>query len=326
MVSPVIAIHGGAGAISRADLSAVDRERYERALCNVLLAGEAVLAVKGSAIDAVTEAVRLLEECPLFNAGYGAVFTRDETHELDASIMDGGTGNCGAVSSVHTIRNPVKAARAVMESSPHVFFSGAGAEFFAQELGLECVDPNFFSTQARLDQLRQIQTSGGASIVLDHDAGRGYPLDEGSKMGTVGAVALDMAGNLAAATSTGGLTNKWPGRVGDSPIIGAGCYANNATCAVSATGHGEAFIRAVAAYDISALMEYAQLSLVAACSRVVLEKLPRLGGAGGVIAVDTAGRVAMPFNTEGMYRGFQRVGESPCVMIYREDQTARATR
>lgn len=318
MGSAVIAIHGGAGAISRVDLSAGDRERYQRALREVLAAGEAVLADKGSAVDAVVEAVRLLEECPLFNAGYGAVFTRDETHELDASIMDGDTGECGAVSNVHTIRNPVRAAHAVMQNSPHVFFTGVAADLFAAEQGLECVATSFFSTPARRAQLRHIQANGGDSILLDHDAARG-PLDEANKMGTVGAVALDMAGNLAAATSTGGLTNKWPGRVGDSPMIGAGCYANNATCAVSATGHGEAFIRAVVAHDISALMEYGKLSLTAACDRVVLEKLPRLGGAGGVIAVDSAGRVAMPFNTEGMYRGVQRVGEPPRVMIYRED-------
>lgn len=317
MIEPVIAIHGGAGAISRSRITPDMQRAYEEALCEVLRGGGRVLAQGGSALDAVTEAVRLLEECPLFNAGHGAVFTRDAGHELDAAIMDGRSRACGAVANVRTVRNPVLAARAVMEHSPHVFFVGEGAEAFAREQGLECVDPAFFSTPHRLEQLREAQSAGAESIVLDHDAARAAPLDETRKMGTVGAVALDARGDLAAATSTGGMTNKWPGRVGDSPIVGAGCYANNATCAVSSTGKGEAFIRAVAAYDISALMEYGGLPLAEAARRVVHDKLPLVDGAGGLIAVDAQGHVVMPFNTEGMYRGCLRSGGKPEVAIYR---------
>ncbi|WP_345796736.1 isoaspartyl peptidase/L-asparaginase [Castellaniella sp. MT123] len=322
MIQPVLAIHGGAGAITRAQITPEKQQAYEDALRSVLRGGTRVLAEGGSALDAVTEAVRLLEECPLFNAGHGSVFTRDETHELDAAIMDGRTRACGAVANVTTIRNPVLAARAVMERSPHVLFVAAGAEAFARAQGLECVDPSFFSTPARREQLRAAQRTGQESIVLDHDAARlaadrKAPLDESRKMGTVGAVALDRDGNLASATSTGGLTNKWPGRVGDTPIVGAGCYASNASCAVATTGKGESFIRAVAAYDIAALMEYAGLSLEEASHKVVFEKLPLLDGAGGLVAVDAQGHVAMPFNTEGMYRGSQVVGQAPEVAIYR---------
>lgn len=314
MIKPVIAVHGGAGAISRAQITAEKQQAYEAALRTILEGGGRVLADGGTALDAVTEAVRLLEECPLFNAGHGAVFTSRGEHELDAAIMDGRTRDCGSVANVRTIRNPILAARAVMQHSPHVFFVGRAAEDFARRQGLALVDPGFFSTPERREQLRQAQQSGAAAIVLDHDAS---PLDERHKMGTVGAVALDAQGNLAAATSTGGMTNKWPGRVGDSPIIGAGCYADNASCAVSSTGKGEAFIRAVAAHDIAALMMYGGLSLSAATQRVVHEKLPLLDGAGGVIAIDARGNVAMPFNTEGMYRGSLRVGEHPEVSIYR---------
>ncbi|MHA3904355.1 isoaspartyl peptidase/L-asparaginase family protein [Castellaniella sp. WN] len=317
MTEPVIVIHGGAGAIARPRITPDMRQAYEEALCAVLQEGGRVLAQGGSALDAVTEAVRLLEECPLFNAGHGAVFTRDARHELDAAVMDGRTRACGAVANVRVLRNPVLAARAVMERSPHVFFVGEGAEAFARGQGLECVDPAFFSTSQRLEQLREAQRADVEFISLDHDAAGVAPLDESRKMGTVGAVALDAHGNLAAATSTGGMTNKWPGRVGDSPIVGAGCYANNATCAVSSTGKGEAFIRTVAAYDVSALMEYGGFSLAEAARRVVHDKLPLVDGAGGLIAVDAQGHVAMPFNTEGMYRGYLRLGGEPDVSIYR---------
>ncbi|MGX5658784.1 isoaspartyl peptidase/L-asparaginase family protein [Castellaniella ginsengisoli] len=322
MIKPVLAIHGGAGAITRAQITPEIQRDYEEALRAVLAGGEQVLAGGGSALDAVTEAVRLLEECPLFNAGHGSVFTRAAEHELDASIMDGRTLGCGAVANIKVIRNPVMAARAVMERSPHVFLVGAGAETFACDAGLERVDPSFFSTPARREQLRLAQESGAETIVLDHDAHRDAltaraPLDESRKMGTVGAVALDSQGNLAAATSTGGLTNKWPGRVGDSPVIGSGCYARNATCAVSTTGKGEAFIRAQAAHDVSAMMEYAGMSLGQAANRMVFDKLPPLDGAGGLIAVDRDGTVVMPFNTEGMYRGSVVVGEPAFVGIYR---------
>lgn len=323
MTHAALAIHGGAGAISRSRITPEKQRAYESALHDVLTGGERVLARSGSALDAVTEAVRLLEECPLFNAGHGAVFTHDGKHELDASIMDGRTSACGAVASVRTVRNPVLAARAVMEHSPHVLFVGEGAEAFARAQGLECVDPSFFSTPERREQLTRAQQAGAGMIVLDHDASslasqRGTPLDEARKMGTVGAVAVDSAGNLAAAASTGGMTNKWPGRVGDTPIIGAGCYASNASCAIACTGNGEAFIRAVAAHDIAALMEYRGMTLAAAAQRVVMEKLPQIGGAGGLIGIDRAGRVVMPFNTEGMYRGSIAVGGAAHVAIYRE--------
>ncbi|NYT45852.1 isoaspartyl peptidase/L-asparaginase [Alcaligenaceae bacterium] len=311
--SPVLVIHGGAGAISRASASPQVLQEYEAALLAVLEGASRVLAEQGSALDAVTEAVRLLEECPLFNAGHGAVFTSDARHELDAAIMDGRTLACGAVANVSTLRNPILAARAVMEHSPHILFAGAGAEAFGAQQGLEIVPPDFFSTTARREQLERVRRTGEATIALDHDA----PLDEDKKMGTVGAVALDAHGNLAAATSTGGMTNKRPGRVGDTPIIGAGCYANNRTCAVSATGTGEAFMRLVAAYDVSARMEYSGASLEDAARHVVAHSLPAVGGAGGLIAVDAQGNVALPFNTQGMYRGYVRVGHDPVVGIYR---------
>lgn len=318
MIKPVLAIHGGAGAISRAKTTPEIQQRYETALQEILQSAGALLAQGGSALDAVTEAVRLLEECPLFNAGYGAVFTSEGKHELDASIMDGKTLNSGAVANVTTLRNPVLAARAVMEHSSHVLFVGEGAEAFARSQGLECVDPGFFSTPARREQLEQVQRSGTGKMVLDHDAQAMSfaPLDESRKLGTVGAVALDSHGNLAAATSTGGMTNKQPGRVGDAPLIGAGCYANNRSCAVSTTGTGEAFIRLVAAYDVSAQMEYGGKSLADAADRVVHAKLPNIGGSGGMIAIDARGRVTMPFNTEGMYRGYMYVGQSPFVAIH----------
>ncbi len=318
MTKSILAIHGGAGAIARAQTTPAVRQQYEDALRTILASAERVLSQGGLALDAVTEAVRLLEECPLFNAGYGAVFTKTAEHELDAAIMDGQTRRCGSVANISTVRNPVLAARAVMEHSPHVFFVGRSAEAFAREQGLESVEPAYFSTPARRAQLEAAQQSGKETITLDHDAASATaPLDERNKMGTVGAVALDQHGNLAAATSTGGMTNKWPGRVGDSPIIGAGCYANNNTCAVSTTGKGEAFIRAVAAYDISAQMEYAGRSLEQAAHQLIHDTLPALDGAGGLIAVDAHGNVVMPFNTEGMYRGYVVSGQTPFVAIHR---------
>lgn len=314
MSKPVIAIHGGAGAITRAALSAEKEQEYIQALSGIVAAGQQILAQGGSALDAVTEAVRLLEECPLFNAGKGSVFTHQGTHELDACVMDGRTCDAGAVAGVSRIRNPILAARAVLENSQHVLFAGEGAEKFATAHGLEMVAPDFFFTQSRFDQLHRAQAEQGR-VLLDHDGAE--PIDPDSKFGTVGAVALDALGNLAAATSTGGMTNKQAGRVGDTPIIGAGCYANNATVAVSSTGTGEIFMRGVAAYDVSALMEYAGLSLQQASDRVVMEKLLAMGGSGGMIAIDRQGNVALPFNSEGMYRGFGYVGDAPSVGIYR---------
>ena len=286
MGNAVIAIHGGAGAITRAQLSQEQERRYIEALSSIVETGQRMLEAGESALDVVTEAVRLLEECPLFNAGIGAVFTRDETHELDACVMDGITLKAGAVAGVSHLRNPVLAARLVMEQSPHVLLVGEGAEKFAFEHGMETVSPDIFSTPERYQQLLAARSAGETR--LDHAA----PLDESTKTGTVGAVALDKAGNLAAATSTGGMTNKLPGRVGDSPLPGAGCYANNASVAVSCTGTGEVFIRTLAAYDIAALMDYGGLSLAEACERVVMEKLPALEGSGGLIAVDREGNVA----------------------------------
>jgi len=340
--TPVIVIHGGAGAVSRANLAHEQETLYRRAMQDILQAGQALLAEGGSALDAVTEAVRLLENCPLFNAGHGAVLTSAGTHELDAAVMDGATLRSGAVAGVHCVKNPVLAARAVMACSKHVFFIGEGAERFARDAGLEIVEPAYFSTPARRAQLARVQRDTPEAAVLDHDgqallttsqsaslaafsapAGRGNggegPLDDDKKFGTVGAVALDAQGNLAAATSTGGITNKQVGRVGDTPVIGAGTYASNRTCAVSATGLGEMYIRLVAAYDVAAQMQYAGRSVVDAAACVIHEKLPGIGGHGGLIAVDAAGNVAMPFNTAGMYRGVARVGGEPVCAIYRHD-------
>ncbi|EFE08657.1 beta-aspartyl-peptidase [Citrobacter youngae] len=320
MGKAVIAIHGGAGAITRSQLSQEQELRYIQALSDIVETGQRMLEDGRSALDVVTEAVRLLEECPLFNAGIGAVYTRDETHELDACVMDGNTLKAGAVAGVRHLRNPILAARLVMEHSPHVMMIGEGAENFAIAQGMDRVSADIFSTPERYAQLLAARTAG--ETVLDHNA---TPLDENNKMGTVGAVALDMFGNLAAATSTGGMTNKLPGRVGDSPLVGAGCYANNANVAVSCTGTGEVFIRALAAYDIAALMDYGGLSLSEACERVVMEKLPALGGSGGLIAVDHEGNVALPFNSEGMYRAWGYAGDTPTTGIYREKGDTVAT-
>lgn len=325
MIQPIVAIHGGAGAMSRAAMTPEQERKYLGALTDVLTAAQAVLAGGGSALDAVTEAVRRLEDCPLFNAGHGAVFTSAGTHELDASIMDGATLRSGAIANVNCVRNPIFAARKVMEDSKHVFFVGKGAEDFARASGLEIVDPSYFSTEARREQLLRVQRESPDAAVLDHDGqamvARAQPavepIDPDRKFGTVGAVAVDAHGNLAAATSTGGITNKQVGRIGDAPLIGAGCYAANNTCAVSTTGTGEMFIRMVAAYDVAAQMEYRGVSLEEAANNVIHEKLPRIQGKGGLIAVDAQGRVALPFNTEGMYRGYARVGEAPVASIYR---------
>ena len=317
--TPVIAIHGGAGTLSRAHISAEQERAYHAALQQVLLAGQAVLAQGGTAMEAVCEAVRLLEDCPLFNAGHGAVFTAQATHELDAAVMDGATLAAGAVAGVSRIRNPVQAARAVMQNGQHVLMVAEGAERMAQEAGLATVEPSYFSTPARHAQLVAAQARQ-AGVVLDHDGAAalaGRAIDEGRKMGTVGAVALDAHGHLAAATSTGGMTNKLPGRLGDSPLIGCGTYADDRTAAVSCTGHGESFIRVAAAHDVCARMAYGGASLEAATHAVVHEALPAVQGTGGLIAVDRQGNVCLPFNTEGMYRGLARVGQAPESFIYR---------
>ncbi|PCE33621.1 isoaspartyl peptidase/L-asparaginase family protein [Burkholderia ubonensis] len=323
MTSPaIVAIHGGAGTILRDAMSTDTELQYRAELAAILRAAQAVLADGGSALDAVTVAVRMLEDCPLFNAGRGAVYTADGTHELDAAIMDGATLAAGAVCCVTRVRNPVLAARRVMEASEHVLFAGAGADAFAAAQGLELVEPGYFGTEARHAQW--VKARNAAGMLLDHDAatfafGDGAPLDPDRKHGTVGAVARDLHGHVAAATSTGGITNKQPGRVGDSPIIGAGCYADDATCAVSSTGTGEMFIRLATAHDVAAQIAYRSVSVAEAAYDVVMNKLPRIAGRGGIIAVDAHGNVAMPFNTEGMYRGYARVGAAPVVGIYRDD-------
>ncbi|CAJ0689901.1 isoaspartyl peptidase/L-asparaginase [Ralstonia wenshanensis] len=320
MTTPILAIHGGAGTITRTAMSADKEAAYQQALHDILAAGQRILMDGGSALDAVTEAVRLLEECPLFNAGKGSVLTSAGTYELDASIMDGATLAAGAVTCVKRLRNPILAARAVMERSEHVLFTSEGAEAFAQAQGLEFVEPDYYYTEARYAQWQRARQQDGMAL-LDHDAAslvakEAAPIDPDSKFGTVGAVACDAQGRLAAATSTGGVTNKKVGRVGDTPIVGAGCFANN-VAAVSCTGTGEMFMRAVAAYDVAAQMEYAGKSLADATDDVVMRKLMAINGRGGLIAVDAQGNVALPFNTEGMYRGFARGAQVPVVSIYR---------
>ncbi len=315
-----IAIHGGAGTIARRTMTAERAALYHAALRDALETGRRILADGGTALDAVTEAVVRLEDCPLFNAGHGAVLTADATHELDACVMDGRTLAAGAVAAVSRLRNPIRAARLVMERSGHVLMAGDGAERYLAAEGAALVEPGYFTTPDRVEQLNRARAEG-LGMLLDHDgasrvAAKGDPIDPDRKFGTVGAVALDRDGNLAAATSTGGMTNKRPGRVGDTPIVGAGCYANNATVAVSTTGTGESFIRAVSAYDVSALMDYTGVGVEEAARRVVMEKLPRVDGHGGLIAVDRAGNVALPFNSEGMYRGYARAGEETVTAIY----------
>lgn len=285
-----IALHGGAGVISREQLGPDGGAIYRAGLGEALDAGYAVLEAGGSSLDAVTAAVRVLEDNPLFNAGRGAVLAHDGHAELDASIMDGRSLAAGAVTGLRHVRNPIDLARRVMEDSPHVFLSGAGAEEFALEQGLAFVPNEYFVTPARQRQLERVLQ------------GRAQPRNELSGLGTVGAVAVDAQGNLAAATSTGGMTNKRWGRIGDSPVIGAGTYANNASCAVSATGHGEHFIRSVVAHDICALMEYRGWSLDRAAREVVMGKLVQRGGEGGVVAVDAQGNVVMVYNSPGMFR------------------------
>jgi beta-aspartyl-peptidase (threonine type) len=301
-----IAIHGGAGTIARDEMTADQETAYRTGLESALDAGYTVLAAGGSALDAVTAAVRVLEDNPLFNAGRGAVLTHDGRAELDASIMDGEFMRAGAVTGLQHVRNPIDLARAVMEKSAHVMLAGTGAEEFALEQNFTLVPNEYFRTQARRDQLDK---------ALRGDL---TPLNELSALGTVGAVALDARGNLAAATSTGGMTNKRYGRIGDSPIIGAGTYANNAACAVSATGHGEYFIRSVVAHDICALVEYRNWDLQRAVTEVVHRKLRQRGGEGGVVAIDPRGNVAMEFNSEGMFRGMRNSRGERRVAIYRD--------
>ena len=292
-----IAVHGGAGTISKKSMTPEKEAAYLKALNDALKAGYNILEKKGDALDAVKAAVIELENNILFNAGKGSVFTNTGTHEMDASIMDGKDLAAGAVAAVKNIRNPIELAYNVMKKSEHVFLIGNGAEEFAKQNGIVFEPEEYFYSEFRYKQL--LKTKEDNKTALDHSVDA-----EDKKFGTVGAVACDANGNIAAATSTGGMTNKQFGRVGDSPIIGIGTYANNKTCAISCTGHGEPFIKAVAAYDVSCLMEYKGLSLEEAMNIVVLDKLVKIDGEGGMIGVDANGNASLIFNCEGMYRGF----------------------
>ncbi len=310
-----IVVHGGAGVINRADMTPARETLYRSGLEAARDAGYSVLERGGSSLDAVSAAVRSLEDNPLFNAGKGAVLNRLGVAELDSSIMDGKTLRAGAVAGVQHIRNPIDLARAVMEKSPHVLIAGTGAEEFALEQGFTLVPNSYFRTEARvkaLEKAQQEEQAVGSKPTASSWVG---PIDDAK--GTVGAVALDRNGNLAAATSTGGMTNKRPGRIGDSPLIGAGTYANNASCAVSATGDGEFFIRSVVAHDICAIVEYKRLSLEAAAREVIHVKIEGLHATGGVIALDTAGNVVMDFNSPGMFRASRDSRGRRDVAIYR---------
>jgi L-asparaginase / beta-aspartyl-peptidase len=301
-----MAIHGGAGTLPQAEMSSAAEHNYRAALSEAIDAGYALLRDGGTSMDAVTRAVVLLEDCPLFNAGRGSVFTLDGRNELDASIMDGRTLQAGAVCGLTRIRNPVELARAVMERSEHVMLAGVGAEEFAAAQGFSFVPQSYFYTDERWRQLERIR-SGEIGL-------SGHTI---SHVGTVGAVALDTFGHLAAATSTGGMSGKRFQRIGDSPIIGAGTYADDRTCAVSATGHGEIFIRAAVAHDICARMRFGGRGVGAAAREVVCGELPALGGEGGVIAIDVRGEIAIEFNSEGMFRASRKAGEESKIAIYR---------
>lgn len=305
-----IAIHGGAGTLVKGLMTPEKEEQYKTAIEEALNSGYNILERNGSALDAVESAVKKLEDSPLFNAGRGSVFTNEGTHEMDAAIMDGKTLDAGAVSLITGIKNPVSLARDIMEKSNHVFLAGEGAMRFAKSLNYELESPNYFYDEFRYQQWQKIKDS--ADFQLDHSE------KKDSKFGTVGAVACDKNGNIAAATSTGGMTNKRWGRVGDSPIIGAGNYANNKTCAVSCTGSGEFFIRGVVAYDVSCLMEFRGMSVEEAASEVIHKRILEIGGDGGLIAVDSEGNVALPFNTEGMYRAYKTSTGEEKVLIYKE--------
>jgi beta-aspartyl-peptidase (threonine type) len=303
-----LAIHGGAGTLVKGMMTAEKEAAYKSVLQEALNSGYALLVENKSALDAVEAAVKKMEDSHLFNAGKGSVFTADETHEMDASILDGKTLDAGAVSLISGIKNPISLARDVMENSGHVFLAGEGAEQFAKSQGYEKLPPSYFYDELRHSQWLDIKDSD--DFQLDH-------AKKDSKFGTVGAVACDSSGNIAAATSTGGMTNKRYGRVGDSPLIGAGNYANNKTCAVSCTGSGEFFIRGVVAYDVSALMEHKGMSLMDAANEVIYRRITEINGDGGLVSIDSKGNIAMPFNTEGMYRAAKYVDGSEEILIYK---------
>lgn len=319
----VLVIHGGAGTILKSQMSAENELAYKNALAIALQTGYDTLKKGGSSLDAVEMAVRTMEDSPLFNAGKGSVFTHEGKNEMDAAIMNGKTLAAGAVASVTTIRNPISAARAVMEKSVHVMMVSKGAEQFAKSVGLKIVDPSYFYTErAWKALLKAKQEDSIKTLKREKKKAPGalkQPANNDEKYGTVGAVALDRYGNLAAATSTGGMTNKQFGRVGDSPVIGAGTYANNATCAISCTGWGEYFIRLVMAKTVSDMMEFKNYSLAQGANEMIMKKLPKSGGDGGLIAVDKNGNVVMVFNTEGMYRGYIKNDGKAAIKLYKEE-------
>lgn len=312
-----IAIHGGAGTIRPDLLTDAQELAFRNGLNEALQAGFSMLEQGASALDAVCASITLLENNPLFNAGRGAVYTHEGHQEMDAAIMDGNSLAAGALAGVRLVKNPILLARAIMNDGRHVFLSGEGALQFAREQKLEIENTTYFETPMRHEQWIALKDTPYYQLdTLNDKVKTNYPPDK--KFGTVGAVALDQQGNLAAGTSTGGMCNKKYGRIGDSPVIGAGTYANNKTCAISCTGHGEFFLRGVVAYDISCLMEYAGLSLEAACNKVVMEKLVAVGGEGGLIAIDAQGHIAMPFNSDGMYRGFQTSLGEKNIALYKQ--------
>jgi beta-aspartyl-peptidase (threonine type) len=307
-----LVVHGGAGTLERNKLTPQGEREYRAGIENALRAGWEILQHGGSALDATEGAVRVFEDDPLFNAGKGSVFNSAGVNEMDAAIMDGKTLRAGAVANLQHVKNPISLARLVMEKSPHVMMAGEGAEAFAKEQGVELVDAKYFFTQDRWDALQKVKSAekvGG-------NGDKKFFLSDQDLHGTVGAVALDRNGNLAAATSTGGKTGKLPGRIGDTPIIGAGTYANNATCAVSGTGDGEYFIMATAGHDVSALMEYGHKTLEQA-GLAVINKIGKIGGTGGLIAIDRSGKITLPFNTSGMYRGYVDPNGKFVTEIYR---------
>ncbi len=306
-MGPVILIHGGAGEILKEEIPEQKRKAYRQKLQEALDSGHSALQKGASSVDAVEAAIHVMEDSPLFNAGKGSVFTHDEVNEMDASIMRGSDKNAGSIAGVTTIRNPISGARKVMTASKHVMLAREGAETFAVENGVDTVDPSYFRTERRLEYLRKLKEKSD-DTKLDHDSLEGHEGDI-DKFGTVGCVALDKEGHLAAGTSTGGMTNKKYARIGDSPIIGAGSYADDATCAVSATGHGEFFMRNVVAYDVAARMDYLDETAEEAGKAVIMRKLEELGGTGGLIILDKNGNIAIPFNTAGMFRGLKREGE-----------------
>jgi len=310
-----ISIHGGAGTIQKEDMTPELEQAYLKGLQDALDGGYAVLEQDGSAVNAVKAAVVILEDNLLFNAGRGSVFTKKGLQEMDAAIMDGSNLDAGAVAGIRNVRNPIELAAEIMRNSNHVFLSGKGGNDFAIRQGIKLEPDEYFFSQFRYDQWKSIRDSDNYS--LDHTHQQLEELMKDKKFGTVGAVACDRQGNIAAATSTGGMTNKKYGRIGDSPLIGSGTYANSKTCAISCTGHGEVFIRAVAAYDVSCLMEYKNFSLQEACDEVVTKKLVEMQGEGGLIGVDAKGNAALVFNSAGMYRGVRSNSGRNEVAIYK---------